>query len=434
MSYFIKNYVIEKILYSDPADFFDSIERTYMPSFLTGDGPEDISKESIIGIKPYINININNNHLWEELRQLNNMTNFHKFDYPINRLGAIGFLSYEALHTIENIKKGTINNYTLPLLNWTLYNEYYYFDHGNREAFKIQLNYENFNQIEGPCHEDIGFKVTNLTSDYSPEKYKENVKKIIDLIYDGEVYEVNLTQAIQGDFSGSPYSLFKKMYHENSAPYSAYLHRDEYSIVSSSPELFLKVENKEVETRPIKGTIARSSNDTADFENKKILYNSPKNQAELFMIIDLLRNDLSKVCNVGSVKVLNKKRIEKYKNVYHLVGIITGELSQEHDIIDLIKATFPGGSITGCPKVRCMEITEQIEKSSRNIYTGSIFLMNQARLNSSIVIRSAVIKDDKIFLNSGGAITIDSDPEEEYNESLVKLKSIFKVVEYENNF
>ena len=107
---------------------------------------------------------------------------------------------------------------------------------------------------------------------------------------------------------------------------------------------------------------------------------------------------------------------------------------EEHDIIDLIKATFPGGSITGCPKVRCMEITEQIEKSSRNIYTGSIFLMNQARLNSSIVIRSAVIKDDKIFLNSGGAITIDSDPEEEYNESLVKLKSIFKVVEYENNF
>ncbi len=434
MKYFIDNYSIDNIGYTEPAEFFYTLERSYKPSLLTGEGPQDISGESIIGINPVEDIIIDSlSGIWDTLRELNNSINFETFEYPINRLGAIGFISYEALHSLENIEKKTNDHFDFPYLNWTIYNEYYYFDNLNRKAWKINLNYinpQNFTvkYIKNSDFKDTGFEVKNLIPDVTPDRYRQNVEKVRELIKEGEIYELNLTQGILGDFSGSPLSLFKKLYKENSAPYSAYLEREDFVIVSNSPELFLRVDGKKVQTRPIKGTAPRSNSKKIDDELQKELLNSEKNQAELYMIVDLMRNDLSKVCEIGSVKVINKKRVEKYKNVHHLVSIIKGQLKINSDIIDLLKATFPGGSITGCPKVRCMELTEEIEKSSRNLYTGTIFIMNKEYLNSSIVIRSAVIKDKKIVFNSGGAVTIDSDPLDEYNESLIKLKSIFKAV------
>lgn len=429
----IVRYSIKNIKYSNPSDFFDSIDRGFMPSFLTGDGPKDISEESIIALHPVKRVKLHDlNSLWKDLRNLNNSINFHDKPHPINRIGAIGFISYEALHSIEKVKKQTVDHFSFPLAEWSIYSTYYYFNSKIKTAFKIIITYENMNIINGEHFKDSGFIVSSLKSDFTPEKYMENVEKIKNEIKNGEVYEVNLTQGILGNFSGSPYSLFKKLYKNNSAPYSAYLERDDFSIVSNSPELFLRASDKRIETRPIKGTAPRGKDSTEDENFKKQLYISKKNQAELFMIVDLMRNDLSKVCEIGSIKVVDKKRIEKYKNVFHLVSIIRGKLETDKDYIDLLMATFPGGSITGCPKIKCMELSEEIEKSSRNLYTGTIFIMNKKLLNSSIVIRSAVVKDDKIVLNSGGAITIDSDAKEEYNETIIKLKSIFKVVDCEN--
>lgn len=433
MNYFIEDYLITNINYIEPSAFFYTLDRSYKPSLLTGEGPEDVSGESIIGINPAKDIIINNlSGLWDTLRELNNSTNFEKFKYPVNKLGAIGFISYEALHSLEDIVKKTKDHFDFPYLNWTIYNEYYYFDNKNRKAWKINLRYKTPMKLFGKCFKDTGFEVHNLIPDVTPHKYRQNVEKIKELIKDGEVYEVNLTQGILGDFKGSPLSLFKKLYKDNSAPYSAYLEREDFVIVSNSPELFLRVDGREVQTRPIKGTAPRSNSKKIDVKLQNELLTSEKNQAELYMIVDLMRNDLSRVCEIGSVEVINKKRLEQYKNVHHLVSIIKGKLNRNSDIIDLLKATFPGGSITGCPKVRCMQLTEEIEKSSRNLYTGTIFIMNKKYLNSSIVIRSAIIKDKKIVFNSGGAVTIDSDPLDEYNESLIKLKSIFKAVNCEN--
>lgn len=428
----IVNSVIKDIEYVKAEILFDKINRKYRPTLLTGEGPKDISGISIIAIDPYKDEYINHD-IWNKLRELNNSTNFHELDYPANQIGAIGSISYEALHHIEDVEKHTEDNYKFPLINWTIYKQYYYFDNINQKAWHIELTYEDETSIIGSSYLDDGFKVDNITPDYTPAQYKNNVQKIREYIFNGDVYEVNLTQGLNGDFTGSPYSLFKKLYNINKAPLSAYMERDNYTVVSNSPELFLRCNGREVETRPIKGTAPRSDNFLEDEKYKDVLFNSEKNQAELFMIVDLMRNDLSRVCKVGSVIVDTKKRIEHYKNVHHLVSIVKGELDYGFDYIDLIKATFPGGSITGCPKVRCMEITEELEKSSRNIYTGSIFLMNQNLFNSSIVIRTSIIKDNKIFFNSGGAITIDSDPQEEYEESLIKLKSILKAVDYEGN-
>lgn len=428
----IVNSVIKEIEYVKAENLFDKIDRKFRPTLLTGEGPTDISTTSIIAIEPFNDVYINNN-IWEKLRQLNNSTNFHTMDYPGNQVGAIGSISYEALHHIEVVEKQTVDNYKFPLINWTIYKQYYYFDNINQKAWHIEFTFEEEYSITGSSYPDDGFKVDNIIPDYTPEQYKCNVEKIRDYIFNGDVYEVNLTQGLTGDFTGSPYSLFKKLYNINRAPFSAYMERDNYTVVSNSPELFLRCNGNIVETRPIKGTAPRSENLVKDENLKNELFNSDKNQAELFMIVDLMRNDLSRVCKVGSVVVDTQKRIEHYKNVHHLVSIVKGELDKGFDYIDLIKATFPGGSITGCPKVRCMEITEELEKSSRNLYTGSIFLMNQNLFNSSIVIRTSIIKNNKIFLNSGGAITIDSDPQEEYEESLIKLRSILRAVEYEGN-
>lgn len=431
----IKKYKTTEIDYTEPHTFYDNLDRDYMSSFLTGEGPEDISGTSVIGIKPYRNITISDmDTLWDQMRKLNNSTNFDEKSFPVNKLGAIGFISYEALHSLEKVDKKTIDHISFPLFNWTIYREYYYFDKKAQKAWYITIDYiEDIEPLKGKHSLDSGFFVNDLTPDFSPDEYKSNVELIREEILKGEVYEVNLTQGIKGAFSGSPYSLFKKLYKENASPYSAYLERDNYNIVSNSPELFLSCEGKCVETRPIKGTAPRSLNKITDIQLKDELMNSLKNQAELYMIVDLMRNDISRVCSIGSVKVVTPKRVETYKNVHHLVSIIQGTMNNDKDYIDLFKSTFPGGSITGCPKVRCMQLTEEIEKSSRNLYTGTIYIMNKKFLRSSIVIRSCVIKEGTIVFNSGGAVTIDSDPEEEYNESIVKLKSIFKAVGYEEH-
>lgn len=430
----IRKYTIEEKDYIEPILLFETLDRGFMPSMLTGKGPKDISKESIIGLNPHKRERITKlESLWDRLGLLNDSTNFHDKPFPINHLGGIGYISYEALHSIESIHKLTTDNITMPFAEWIIYTIYYYFDHTNNKLYKISLEFDSKDIISGNNYKDNGFKVTNIKADFTPNQYRDNVRRILNEIKNGEVYEVNLTQGLVGDFQGSPYSLFKNLYKHNSAPFSAYLERDDLTIISNSPELFLKAIDNLIETRPIKGTAPRGKTYKEDEDIKIELIKSLKNQAELYMIVDLMRNDLSRVCELDSVKVKTSKRVEKYKNVHHLVSIIQGKLKEDLNYIDLFKATFPGGSITGCPKIRCMELTEEIERSSRNLYTGTIFLMNRSYLNSSIVIRSAVVKDKKIVLNSGGAITIDSNPEEEYRESRIKLESLFKVVNYEDN-
>ncbi len=434
----IKDIKVSKIDYKPPLDFFEKFSKYKYNSLLHS------QNLSIIGYIPYMRLEYDGDlfkliheneemHLKgnpkEVLKELTSKLNFNKF--PLNNIGLIGYFSYDLKDKIENFNNSNKSNYIMPLIEQVLYNEYFIFFNKERIAYKCELQFEKESKIFKLSDFSEGILATNFLQENSKDEYLKKIDKIKNYIFEGDIYEVNFTQQIEADFKGNPYEIFKKLYKINPAPYSAFLNFSS-TIISNSPELFLEVNAKKVITKPIKGTIARGKTAKQDKQNKMILSNSEKDRAELNMIIDLLRNDLGKVCHYGSVKVNSKGHIETFENVYHLVGEVEGIL--KNDIIDLLFASFPGGSITGCPKIRAMEIINEMEKYRRNIYTGSIMMINKDNLLSNIVIRTLILDNGKLYFNAGGAITIDSDPVSEYNEYKAKLTSIAKVLNYDGIF
>ncbi|MCM2284955.1 MAG: aminodeoxychorismate synthase component I [Desulfobacula sp.] len=267
-----------------------------------------------------------------------------------------------------------------------------------------------------------GFK-----SSFTKAEYISAVQSIIGYLRAGDIYQANLSQRFETGFSGDGYALFLDLFHRNPAPFFAYIHAKDHTIVSTSPERFLWQTGRKVETRPIKGTIARGKTEKEDRENGVRLCESIKDDAELTMIVDLMRNDLSRVTRHGSVTVKEHKRLEPYANVFHLVSIVEGELETDKTSMDLIRATFPGGSITGCPKIRSMEIIDELEPLRRHVYTGSIgYVSFHDTMDLSIAIRTAVISGNRIHFSVGGGIVYDSNPEKEFQETLDKGKTLME--------
>lgn len=270
--------------------------------------------------------------------------------------------------------------------------------------------------------DSAGFK-SSLTK---PE-YIVSVKKIIDYLRAGDIYQANFSQRFEAGFSGDAYSLFLDLFHRNPAPFFSYIHANDHIIVSTSPERFIKQDGRYVETRPIKGTIARGSSREQDQKNGETLTQSLKDDAELTMIVDLMRNDLSRVTRHDSVTVKEHKRLEPYDNVFHLVSIVEGELAPDKTAVDILRATFPGGSITGCPKIRAMEIIDELEPVRRHVYTGAIgYISFHDTMDLSIAIRTATISHQTVRFSVGGGIVYDSDPEKEFQETLDKGKTLME--------
>jgi para-aminobenzoate synthetase component 1 len=267
-----------------------------------------------------------------------------------------------------------------------------------------------------------GFK-----SNFDRGPYLEAIEKIKEYILSGHVYQVNMSQRFHMDFEGDPYSLFKTLYSNNPAPFFAFIQAGDHQIVSTSPERFIWRKGDQVETRPIKGTRPRGKTTLEDESLRTDLMESKKDDAELSMIVDLLRNDLGKVCASGTVHVAEHKRLEAYRNVYHLVSVVEGSLDRGRDSVDIMKATFPGGSITGCPKIRAMEIIDEFEPNSRHIYTGSIgYISFHDTMDLSIAIRTATILNGKVVFSTGGGIVIDSEPTDEFDETLHKGRTLME--------
>ncbi len=431
----------------DPVEFFRDYSDYYYSTILTGRGPDDISEYSFIYLFPHTILRYSDSRFeaetesgyeiidedfWEYLQTVYQMLDYDRLEYPSSVCGAVGYFSYDGYHTIEKIKSRTQNSYKIPLLELVVYNRVIFLDHRKGKAFRIDFEYEEGSLIRKKNPVTEGIKAGEIEKECSREEYIEKVRRIKEYIVEGDVYEVCLTQQLSAGFKGDPYRLFENIYRNNPAPFSAFMNFRDAVFISNSPELFIRCSEKRVETRPIKGTAPRFSAPLEDRESREKLLASEKDQAELFMIIDLLRNDMGKVCRTGSVKVIDSKRIEPYENVFQLIGIVEGELEKEKNFIHLLKAVFPGGSITGCPKVRSMEIIEELETYRRNIYTGTIFHFNRKIFTSSIVIRTAVISGGKIIINSGGAVTIDSDPVLEYEETIHKIKNIMKALGFED--
>ena len=357
--------------------------------------------------------------------------------------GLFGYLAYDLKDALEVLPRTTIDELALPQLCFFA-----------PSLIVVHDKASGATQVHAPVRQDQGsepasaaidgfisaltsppetpgaFSATGqpLKSNFTRCDYIKSVERIRDYIAAGDIYQVNLSQRFEMGFKGDSYSLFRTLYRMNPAPFFAYVNAGDHQIVSTSPERFLLRNGSRVETRPIKGTRPRGETPEKDREMKTALTRSPKDDAELSMIVDLLRNDIGKVCNGGSVVVAQHKRLEAYQNVYHLVSVVEGTLAEEKDAVDLIRATFPGGSITGCPKIRSMEIIDELESLRRHVYTGSIgYISFHDTMDLSIAIRTATIFGDRLVFSVGGGIVHDSDPEDEYEETLHKGRTLMSV-------
>jgi len=268
--------------------------------------------------------------------------------------------------------------------------------------------------------------VPGVRSNFTRAGYLDAVAHVIEYIFAGDIFQANLSQRLEAPLAGTPLELYGRLRRRNPAPFAAFLEFGDVVVASSSPERFLRVhDGRRVETRPIKGTRPRGVGPEHDAALALALTESDKDRAENVMIVDLLRNDLSRVCRPGTVRVPELFAVEHYATVHHLVSTVVGDLAPEHDAVDLVRAAFPGGSITGAPKVRAMQIIAELEPTQRAVYCGSIgYLSVTGALDTSIVIRTYLVLGRDVYFQVGGGIVADSDPEEEYRETLDKARGL----------
>jgi para-aminobenzoate synthetase component 1 len=353
--------------------------------------------------------------------------------------GLMGYLAYDLKDTLEILPKTSVDHTHLPDL--LLYapsiiiaqdtsggDTRLLAPRRNADRHDVDGVIARFHAMASRSPEkpmDFGADANAIQSNFTQHEYEAAVERIIDYIAAGDVYQVNLSQRFRVPFKGNGFGLFRHLYQQNPAPFFAYLQAGDHEVVSTSPERFLRRVGQQVETRPIKGTRPRGKTPAQDRTMRDELTASAKDDAELSMIVDLLRNDIGKVCAAGSVKVTEHKRLEAYQNVYHLVSVVEGRLDTGKDSVDLIEAAFPGGSITGCPKVRAMEIIDELESCRRHVYCGSIgYLSFHDTMDLSIAIRTATLLNGTMSFSVGGGIVFDSDPLLEYEETLHKGRTL----------
>jgi len=273
-------------------------------------------------------------------------------------------------------------------------------------------------------------RVWAVRSNLSEADYREAFARVARYIRDGDVYQVNLAQRFTGNFEGAPLALYRRLREQASGPCGAYLDLPAGQVLSVSPERFLKVREGRVETRPIKGTRPRNADPELDAHAIAELTASDKDRAENVMIVDLLRNDLGRCCRIGSVRVPTLFGVESFETVHHLVSTVSGDLADGRDTIDLLRACFPGGSITGAPKLRAMQIIEELEPHRRGIYCGAIgYIGFDGAADLNIAIRTALLRDGRVDYWAGGGIVADSDVGEEYAETFAKAAGFLALAE-----
>ena len=349
--------------------------------------------------------------------------------------GAIGYLSY-------NLKNNTKNNSLVPKMIIGIYDWAVVIDHFSAKAWLIQNDFDKnpsycwdslqelFNKTVK--NTDEGFMIIgDVNANLNFLSYSKKFTKVSRYIKEGDCYQVNLSQKYKVSTSGDSWKFYKKFRGINKSPYMAYLSYDDFEIMSGSPEQFIQSRNKNITTRPIKGTRARDNDPVKDKANLKELSVSLKDQAENLMIVDLLRNDLAMNCELGSVKVDELFTVESYPNVHHLVSSITATLKNDTNNYKLLNDAFPGGSITGTPKKRAIEIIDELEEHSRDVYCGSVvyFSFNQM-MDSNIAIRSMIHLDHTLHFYSGGGLTVDSNASSEYQEIKDKAQNIINTINF----
>jgi len=368
--------------------------------------------------------------------------------------GWVGYFSYELGRYIELLPETTIDDLQMPLIRLCFYDRLIAYDHLKNDFWLIAIELPNDLEkpqdklaalknllaqsqgirIKPPASADletIDFSQTclptgkircNMNKDY----YLRMLEKIKRYIYDGDVYQINFSQRFECDYNAGAIDLFHWQNYFNPSPYAAYIDGGDFYIVSASPEMFITITDCLIRTKPIKGTRPYIANDTqANKKNLNELLTSEKEKAELNMIIDLERNDVARICIPGTRRVIQPRTIETYPTVFHAVATVAGRLCEEITFCEALMAMFPGGSITGAPKIRSMEIIDETEPTARGVYTGSIgYIGLDGSVCLNIAIRTIIIKNQKAFTQTGGGIVADSDPQAEWDETITKARAL----------
>jgi para-aminobenzoate synthetase component 1 len=372
--------------------------------------------------------------------------------------GLAGYAGYEFAGALERVPPPHQRDRSLPDVVLALYDWVIAWDHDTADAWIISTGVPDrgrerrrraemrLRQVKellagvatvhdmspGLCPSDgVGSATTaGVVSTFSPAAYRASVTRVRDYILAGDIFQANLSQQFAAPLPCPPFELYTRLRNRNPAPFAAYFEVGGAAVLSVSPERFLRLgEGGRVETRPIKGTRPRGADPADDARLAQELRSSEKDRAENVMIVDLLRNDLSRVCRAGSIHVPTLCALESHPTVHHLVSTVEGQLGPGEDALSLLAATFPGGSITGAPKVRAMEIIAELEPTARSVYCGTIgYVGLNGTMDTSIAIRTAIAEDGRLYFNAGGGIVADSDPDAEYRETLDKAQAFIRIL------
>ena len=356
--------------------------------------------------------------------------------------GALGYFAYDLARRFEKLPTRAVDADKMPEMAVGIYDWALVVDHLDKRSWLVSPGrrvetHERWHELEArftappPERARVPFCITKpLTSNLSREAYAYAFSRVIDYINAGDCYQINLAQRFSAPAAGDPWLAYQALRVSNPAPYAAYFNTPQAQILSASPERFLKLVRGNVETKPIKGTRPRAGHPRVDAELAAALHASSKDRAENVMIVDLLRNDLSKNCEPGSVRVPRLFEIESFATVHHLVSTVTGTLRQGRDALDLLRGCFPGGSITGAPKFRAMQIIEELEPQRRNVYCGAIgYISSDGNMDLNIAIRTLVYSGGEVRFWAGGGIVADSQLEDEYQETFDKAAAMLRLLQ-----
>jgi para-aminobenzoate synthetase component 1 len=434
-------------------------------------GSNKLGRFSFLGIEPFLIFKSKKDHLtldWITRREakrgnpflaLKGLFRQYRVDLrdgsPVPFIGGgVGYFSYDLKDFNERLPDRAVDDIDIPDSIVCFYDTILAFDHYTEECYIISTGFPEkgkkrlyrqkarleslrnkvLNHIPTDRYQPPRLVTPRIESNFTRDTYVNAVLKAKEYIKRGDIYQVNLSQRFKVTLEADPFDLYGILRTINPAPFACFLNFGEVKVASASPERFLKVEGRRIETRPIKGTRPRGENPGEDERLKRELMSSVKDKAENLMIIDLERNDLGRICEYGSVRVTEFMACEEYATVFHLVSAVEGKLRKEADAADCLINCFPGGSVTGAPKIRSMEIIEELEPVKRSIYTGSIgYISFNGSMDTSVVIRTFIIKGRDAYFQVGGGIVYDSDPEREYEETLDKAKALIQAVSYENS-
>lgn len=469
-----------EIPYSSPYLVYESLMSPNSFLLESVKGPEKIARYSFIGFDPYLTFKVKDGAVEitakgkkavssvPPLARLKSLVDAYR-QAPLKSLppfqgGVVGLLSYDFVQYLEKLPKTTKDDLQIPDAHFLMIDKLIAFDHLDKKAWivvcpaardtelvygevdvdwaekydeaaceieKISSKVQKFKSSKEKTSAHLRFRASALNHEMSKEQYMAIVKRAKEYIAAGDIFQINLSVRVSADIGNiKPWSLYEILRSINPSPFAGYIDFGDYQIVSSSPERLLKVKDGVIETRPIAGTRPRGRDMKEDELMRAELLLNEKERAEHIMLIDLERNDIGRVSDYGSVHVDELMITEDYSHVIHIVSNVKGNLASGKNCFDAIKAAFPGGTITGVPKVRCMEIIDELEPVSRGPYTGSFgYIGFSGSMDLNIIIRTFVIKDGFAYVQAGAGIVADSDPEKEYYESLKKAEALIRTLE-----